>query len=434
MSVLRLATLCLGLMLAGCSERPRPGVPPRHVLLITVENLRADHMSSMGYERRTTALLRPDRPVVLDFNRVATTGVSFVGAFAPSSSAEISLASLLSGRLSADGQMGEGVTLAESFQQAGFRTAGFATASSFDAQQGPGADLGRGFDHASFSATDEETLAAAVAWLETEATGEHQHLTWLHLAGIQSPFEGDPFEDRHSAPAGTAGGRTAAQFVSALQSGELALHNDTRRHLNDLYDGRLLRVVQLVNSFFFLYANNFGGGGFWEDSVIAIVGTSGCELADAGTTVGGNASLTETGSHVPVLLSHRGSLTGERIFSEVIELPDVTATLQDWFGVATDSAGDGRSLLALTDSYVEREFPSHPALTFAPGIGFSARGERYRLTVRGGQQQLFDLQADPHAANDVASLHPEIVQQLIDASRARAERLGFSSTSSSQAQ
>jgi alkylation response protein AidB-like acyl-CoA dehydrogenase len=55
MRTARAALLAAVMLAPACARPPRPGTPPRHVLLITVSGLRADHLSAFGYPRPTTA-------------------------------------------------------------------------------------------------------------------------------------------------------------------------------------------------------------------------------------------------------------------------------------------------------------------------------------------------------------------------------------------
>ncbi|MFT7487354.1 MAG: hypothetical protein ACI9F9_003215, partial [Candidatus Paceibacteria bacterium] len=235
-----------------------------------------------------------------------------------------------------------------------------------------------------------------------------------------------PFKDRLSAPSEVAGGRSAAEFVTALDSGSLERGADTRRHLNDLYDARLVRVVELINSFFFFYKNNFGGAKFWDESVIALAGSSGCDFGEGGANIGDSDSLREAGLRVPLFLSHPSSMTGERILGEVVELADLAPTLREWFGLEQAGAKGNRSLLALTDSKVRHGFSEHAALSLSGGGAFSLRNARYRLTVMGGERKLFDLHSDPTEGTNVAGLHPDVVAEIIAGERARIKRLGLS--------
>jgi arylsulfatase A-like enzyme len=67
----RSLSLCSVFILLACSEAP----PMPDILLISIDTLRADRVSSYGYERDTTP----------NIDRVATEGVRFAAAHAPSS-------------------------------------------------------------------------------------------------------------------------------------------------------------------------------------------------------------------------------------------------------------------------------------------------------------------------------------------------------------
>ena len=96
-----LLLLLLALWSAACS-RERPGLPPRHLLIVTIENLRADHLSAYGYPKPTGML--PSDPTarmegrVFALDDLAAQGVVFAQAFAPSERALPSLASLFTAR------------------------------------------------------------------------------------------------------------------------------------------------------------------------------------------------------------------------------------------------------------------------------------------------------------------------------------------------
>ena len=78
------AVLTVAVAMACCTN-PGPGRPP-HVLLVTVDTLRADHCSVYGYGRRTSPTLE----------RLARTGVLFETAYAPMATTAPSHATMLS--------------------------------------------------------------------------------------------------------------------------------------------------------------------------------------------------------------------------------------------------------------------------------------------------------------------------------------------------
>lgn len=425
----------LAFALAACGgDQARPGVPPRHLLLITIEGLRADHVTSLGYERRTTTLLRPDRPVTLDLGHLADGGVVFAWAFAPSAHPGLSVAALLCGEVPVEGGRprlvgalnAAGGTLAEDFSAAGFRTGAFVNAGSIDASQTNAEGLGRGFAEASFHPTDETALGAAVAWLKAGVPSGEPHFTWLHLGAIEPPFAETPLTDRFS-PVDYAGRvRAEPAFFERLASEEFDLSAEDDRALADLYDGRVVRATELINSFLFLYKNSLGDEALWDDTLIALSGVTGCELAEVGGRVGVGDSLREEGLRVPLLLRHTKSLTGERIYEEVVTLPDLGATLRDWFQTSGREEGSGRSLLGLTDRGRAQPFEPRGALAVTPdGTGVSLRSPGWRLVVRGEAVSLYDLVADPLQLRDVGAAVPEVRAELLSELDQRLAEGGF---------
>jgi len=396
----------------GCFvERPRPGTPPKHLLLVTVERARRDGVSTLGYERQTTGLLKPDQPFVLDMDYLGDGGVIFANAFAPSSDDGRSLRALMRGSLSEEPTS----TLAQDLAAEGFLTAAFVNRGSLDdAACGP-AGLGRGFEKAEYAASDEEMLTAAATWLTEVADGERSLFVWLHFGGIRPPFAGEPISDRFSEQDYDGPVRADEAFFEELRAGRVELSPADRRYLRDLYDGRFKRATQLLNSFLFLYRNTFAEGELWRESLVVYLGTSGCELAERDGRVGNSDSLVGAGLHVPLVFWHPASLTGERIMDTVVELPDVTAALREYFLVDAEGRVTGQSLLALTDSYIQKDFEPRPALGFAhEGEGFvgaTVRGERWRLVSVGGREELYDLKVDPGERHDLAEEMPEVAEE-----------------------
>lgn len=117
-----------------------PGSP--NVLVIVVDTLRADHLSTCGYGRPTSPNL----------SRIAAQGVLFQNAMAPSSWTLPSHASMLTGLYPHEHgttYMGSSLlphipTVGEAFQRLGYRTAGFSASTYFFSRR---TGMGRGFIH-----------------------------------------------------------------------------------------------------------------------------------------------------------------------------------------------------------------------------------------------------------------------------------------------
>lgn len=392
---------------AACGrERPRPGTPPRCVLLVSIEDLRADHVTYYGYVRQTTHVRKESSELVLDLDRMAQTGVAFTSAYSSSPSVAPSLASLLTGALpseheclEAGSQLSEGVSsLAEDFQAAGFATAAFV------GTREPLLELGlaRGFDVAEEFAADTEVLKGALGWLRDSAPRKEAFLLWVHLGELRDLSSAPRLADLYSVEEGQLvldAERLAAEGSDGVE----------RRRLIDHYDGGVERANMYLHAFLENYRFAFLEDELFDDSVIVVCGTNGVELAERDGRVGPGAALVEETLRVPLVLRHPASLTGRRLLREPVTLEDVAPTLREWLGVSAAAPGSGRSLLALTDSYIERPFERRPAQAWSWSEGVlrarSARDDRWRAVFEGGDAQLFDLRRDPYAEHDVASEH-----------------------------
>lgn len=423
----------LSITLLACGAKPRPGVPPRHLVLLTVEGLRADHVTLYGYSRDTTYTRKEDVAEPHDLDAVIEGGVCFRSAFAPTGELRAGVLSLLTGRsplahgvLAEDRPLPASVpTLAERFREAGFATAAFVHATS--PLSGSGAE--RGFASFEEVPTDTDVLKGVADWFKEQRSPEKGHFLWVHFGGIAPPFLGPPLEDRFSERdyCGPLTGET--DFLADWGSGAIADDPANRARLVDLYDGRVRGVAELIDVLVWYYWHAVGDDELWDRTVFVVAGTSGMELAERGGPngpIGSAHSLQDTGLRIPLVLRHTQSLTGQRILDEVVDLADVAPTLTDWFGLAELPGATGRSLLALTDSYVHREFPSRPALALdlegGEVRGASLRSEQWRLVDGEGGGELYRIDLDPRALRDVAGEHPDVAAELSERLRRELEQ------------
>ena len=204
LAVLAVLTSSMGALKASAKAAPpgmtvassQTGAP--NVLLITLDTLRADHVSAYGYHRLTTPNL----------DRFAAAGVLFERAFATASWTLPSHASIMTGRYPAEHRAGGSpldnryTTLAEYLAARGYATAGFVANMQYcSARNG----LARGFavyeDH--FGTLGDMAVETAYGkWLarallhvgyydlpgrKRAATVNHEFLTWLDTPR-QGPF------------------------------------------------------------------------------------------------------------------------------------------------------------------------------------------------------------------------------------------------------
>jgi choline-sulfatase len=197
----RLAPLIVTAAIAACGREPAAPArspaaeTPRHVILITIDTLRADHVGAYGYAAARTPAI----------DALARGGTRYDHAYATAPITLTSHASLMTGRLPpGHGARHNGMrldlktpTIAEAFARAGFQTGGFVAAFPLDRRFG----LIKGFqtygdamprDPGGRVANDRPGRAVvdeALEWLSTRRA--QRVFLWVHLFEPHSPY-GDP--------------------------------------------------------------------------------------------------------------------------------------------------------------------------------------------------------------------------------------------------
>jgi choline-sulfatase len=212
-------TLCA----ISCRAVSPAAQPARHVVLITIDTLRADRVGAYGAREAQTPAL----------DGLARDGARFDRAWAPAPITLPSHASLLSGRYPpAHGARHNGMavgnsvpTLATTLKDAGFATGAFVSAFPLDRRFG----LARGFDvyddelprAADGRPLNErpgaQTVDRAIEWLR--AQGESRLFLWVHLfephAPYGTPSAGTSVEERYTQEVAAAD-REVGRLVRAL--------------------------------------------------------------------------------------------------------------------------------------------------------------------------------------------------------------------------
>jgi len=376
--VSRLLVLGLAGVVCACnrSESVRP-----NVLLVTVDTLRADHLSSYGYPLETTP----------NMDALARRGVVFERAIAAASTTAPAHASIMTSRYTRGHSIGflndgsrleGGVTLAEVFRDAGYHTAGFVGNLVLQRRNGfdrgfevyddelPTPELNRGDRFRERKA--EDTTSRALSWLEAQSEGPV--FLWVHYQDPHGPYAPPPeyvgrFRVPPSAeerPLRVVDSELPWDAIPAYQKLEgLSLPSDYESRYADEIFYADHSIGQLVSAF-----EKRGG-----DAVILLTADHGESLGEEGRYFMHGFATTPQLAHVPLILVAPGLPASRR--KEVVHHVDILPTLLDLAGLPVPEGARGISLAAPL-----RRGEALPDRTVYCDIGSEVSAYRGELSVR----------------------------------------------------
>jgi choline-sulfatase len=400
----------------GCERAPQRRASPPDVLLVTIDTLRADHVSAYGYARRTSPNL----------DRLAAGGALFEVAYAPSPATTPSHATLLTSRYPfGHGVLRNGIALGDEvpslpvlLADAGYLTAAFV--SSFPVSSAFG--LARGFSHFDerfdgvdlhpaarhkpdgaeipFARLAERTVDAALDWLAT-APDSTPRFVWVHLFDPHAPY------------------RAPAPYGDAFRGPDTS--REARRI--DSYDGEILYADWHLGRLVEGMREKASAAG-----LLTVVTSDHGEAFHEHGWLGHNRSVFEEEVRIPLVVSWPGVILPGRRIAETVHLIDVLPTLASATRLATGSARfDGIDLLpvmtgtARLDSdravFLQRPYFENERRARRLGlIGFELAARRgrwkYIEAAEEGRTNLFDLVDDPAERRDLGPREPERVSKL----------------------
>lgn len=356
---------------ADRARQPRRGAGPvledAHILLITVDALRPDHLGAYGYAR----------PASPQLDKFAAESVLFERAYAQAPHSSYSLSSLMTSEYLHEtldlGAPPPEQTLATTAAAAGYHTAGFFSQGIFHTA---GERLGEyernafGFAlHDQVTYTAEQLTDRVIQEVDrTAARGEPNALFWVHYFDVHEPYLSTHF-----------GSSAMERYDSEI------LHVDAQI-------ARLIREVRKRLK---------------RTVIVAISADHGEEFYEHGGVYHGSA-LYEEQVRVPLLLNAPG-FAPRRVTTPVKSL-DLAPTLLSLVGLPPAPGMRGDDLRAI-------------ALGNAGGGGpvFSAVIHKkmvvrwpYKLIadLRFGLFELYDLEHDPHERENLADRRPELLDSL----------------------
>ena len=413
-ALLALVALATG---AGCARAPAP----RHLLIVTVDTLRADRLGAYGNRLGLTPNL----------DRLAAGALRFSTAYAAAPFTLASVAALMTGRYPEElGVLSNPVAVPETFptlatrlRRHGWRTA--AVVSNFILRETCG--LGEGFDRydASFpeveahrpvpERTAAQTTEAALRALEFLRTSRMSStFLWVHYQDPHGPYTPPPglrerfLEAERAAPDGRTllpalddergiGGIPHYQFEEGQH--EAAWYRAG-------YDGEVRHVDEQIGRLLAAYAARVPA----EEAIVVFAADHGEGLGEGDYWFAHGERLTDALVRVPLLLRAPRRLPGSR--ADVVSLIDLVPTLLHALGVRDADPLAGRDLLA-------PEPERGPGTAYfatlqestRPRFGLAWGGRKYVVSMQedGPREELFTLDDEqPSGPGPLAAMRREL--------------------------
>ncbi|MFC5452701.1 sulfatase family protein [Paenibacillus aestuarii] len=394
-----------------------------NLLLLGIDSLRRDHMSSYGYHRLTTPHL----------DRFSQEGVLFEQHFSPSIPTTPCYASMLTGMdcfgtdvvaLRHGGPLGAHVqTLAEVLGEQGYNT----TCVGFT-----GNPSARGFqsylDYEAWLADEtgrcpkaENLNAVTLPELKRLAADDKPFFLFLRHMDPHSPYlPPKPFErifyggdekdpDNHSLDALYEFKPFVDYFKSWFPEG-----CTDSAYIDAQYDGAIAYMDASIQALFTQLAEL----GLEEETLVVVT-------ADHGETLNeyecyyDHHGLYESNLRIPLILRYPGKLPAGKRVSSATQIKDVMPTIMELLGIETGIAYDGRSLMPLVrnEQHVTESEMYITECTWMRKHGW--RTPEWKLIVALEPDlhykptvELYNLVQDPDEQTNVAEQEPEIVKLL----------------------
>lgn len=386
------------------------GQGPPNILLITVDTLRADHLGTYGYRRRTSP----------NIDRLARSAAVFEQARAAGPMTRFSMAPMLTGRHFSEISRSaperwpviheDEVMMAERLSDAGYHTAAFHTVDYFHPNNG----MAQGFDHfdiSCFSAsgcrnfrhakTSRYITDRAIAYLDAPQLPRDQpFFMWVYYSDPHSDF------------------RSHGRYERDLPGDTEVDHYDQEIRHTDTHIGRLLKALD--------------ERGATENTIIFFISDHGEGLVkeEDHYQVHHGANLYDEIMRVPLIVRGPG-ISPQRIETPV-SLLDLVPTMNAIADVPSEPWRRGVSLVP----YLKGERPPHPPVFFeklrsqTPDLWPKGRGLKgmvawpYKViwTPKKDRFKVFDLSSDPHERRNLFKrLEPAERDRIIEPLRAWAE-------------
>ncbi len=373
-----------------------------NVILISVDSLRADHLSCYGYFRNTSP----------NIDKLANEGILFEQGISQADWTLPSLVSLFTSKyISVHGICwfnklpDSELTFTEVLKKCNYRTAAF-----YGKLNLTNSNLFQGFDFCDGKkdnlASFKDLVPSAINWLKENRNSKF--FLFLHGLDVHEPYH-TPNENifdpdyngiadyicltklaRHRVYRNfyfTEGGKMIS--LTSKDISHIIAHYDAGISYADGFIGELLRSLDELN--------------LTDKTIIILLSSHGEELFDRGVIMQHGPRYYDEIIRVPLIIKHPQIKGSIRIRTQA-QLIDVMPTILDFLDIPKNKEIQGNSLISLIEGNASADFNEY---VFS-GI-FTVRSLKWKLIDK---KELYNLIKDPKELNNLAINYPEIYIKL----------------------
>lgn len=385
------------LVVPGTAMQVKRGAPPKYVVYVIMDSLRADRV------RPWNPKARPEAP---NFERLAETSTLFMSNYVQGNESQVSHASMWTSMYLAkhkaiemkDVLADKYVTIDEVAKKSGKFTAGASANGYIRPKRGYGASWDKYVNHieSSLGLKGADVMEKGLSFVTPKKDQPwflylgliDTHVTWRAKQPWMGKYDGG-YKGRFTTEYGDDGpnGSNGKDLTDREKDHVRALYDSNVSYQDDLL-GQLVAKLE--------------GWGVWDQTMLIVTADHGDEQWEDGR-VGHGGSSRETLVHVPLLIHYPAMFPTAKI-TEGTEGIDIVPTLADALGVPTDPEWQGQSLIGLANGG-----GGYPLMSFSSRyeLGHAARVGHWKAHLMAtGAPKIFDLAKDKGEKTDLWGKSP----------------------------
>lgn len=414
---LRALPVLLALVAGSCGE-PEPTEVPPNVVLIVMDTVRADHLSAYGYERPTTPFIDELCDSAVRYTHCRATGPWTLPSHASLFTGRFSFQHRARTEIDSRGVLRElplslkHLTLAEALGERGYRTSAFVANAAYLREE---FQLDQGFG--TYVVKREPGLEKNKAAFEWLSEGEQPFFLFLNYMDAHRPYNTRPLPGERESAFSTEDVVHTSTLLDELYAEVMGAGRAAPEELvNELlarYDTGIANADLAVGE----VIAHLREQGLWENTLLVVTSDHGEFFGEHGL-VEHSKDIYEEVLRIPLILKAPGVVPGS-VSDELISLADLPHLVS-----AAMPPSLASELGALFPRQSLEDF-SLAEISFSRGKDMAVYGNRFRrersviysgkhklIRSSDGQNELYDLEADPKELDNLFDSKPRLARKL----------------------